>query len=107
MVAVKETFLYPEILNSEFVLDSYSTFIRDRNRHGGGVLLHVDKYIPCRLREDLGSGYELIWVQLNLHKKDILMGVHYRPPGSSLGLLMNLKGRLQEYQQLFLLSSKH
>ena len=95
VVAVTETFLDPEILNSEFVLDSYNTFRRDRNRHGGGVLLLVHKSVPCRLREDLDSGCELIWVQLSLHKKDILMGVHYRPPGSSLGLyLMNLKGRL-------------
>ena len=60
VVAVTETFLNDEILSSEIVTDSYNTFRRDRNRHGGGVLLLVHKSIPCRQREDLESDCELI-----------------------------------------------
>ena len=46
------------------------------------------------LREDLASGCELIWVQLSLHKKDILVGVHYRPPASPPGLFDELEGSI-------------
>ena len=77
VVVVTETFLNDEILSSEIVTDSYNTFRRDRNRHGGGVLLLVHEIIPCRQREDLESDCELIWVQLSLQKKNVLVGVYY------------------------------
>ena len=40
VVAITETFLSEDILNSELVDEtSFTVFRRDRNRHGGGVML--------------------------------------------------------------------
>ena len=53
IIAIVETWLYPDILSSEFLFDnSYVTYRRDRcvNKHqrGGGILLAVkSKFISC------------------------------------------------------------
>ena len=47
VVAVTETFLNDEILCSEIVTDSYNTFRRDRNRHGGGFCCLFTKVFPA------------------------------------------------------------
>ena len=100
VVAVIETFLNDEILSTEIVTDSYNIFRQDRNRHGGGVLLLVHKSITFRQREELESDCELIWVQLSLQKKNVLVGVYYRPPGSPVHLLDELDECLARIPQI-------
>ena len=78
IIAVTETFLSDEILNTEIVNGDYSVFRRDRNRHGGGILLLVKSSIPAVRRHDLETTCELLWVEI--HKT--LFGVFYRPPNS-------------------------
>jgi len=41
VVAMTETFLDDSILSSQFLLSNYTIFHKDRNRHGGGVMVLV------------------------------------------------------------------
>ena len=52
ILAVTETFLGEDINDSEFG-EGYSVFRRDRDRHGGGVMLMVREDIPAIRRQDL------------------------------------------------------
>ena len=52
IIAVTETLLDSNIDDSEFAPHSYSVFRRDRNRHGGGVMIFVRNHIPVFRRFD-------------------------------------------------------
>jgi len=44
---VTETFLDDSILSSQFLLSNYTVFRKDRNRHGGGVMVLVRSSVPA------------------------------------------------------------
>ncbi len=44
---VLKSWLCPEILSSELLIEGYETFHKDRNWHGGGILVYV-KYVLFR-----------------------------------------------------------
>jgi len=46
IIAITETFIDPSVDNSEFAPRCYSVFHRDRNCHGGGVMMLVCDHIP-------------------------------------------------------------
>ncbi len=79
-IAVTETFCNDDVLDSELSSSHYSIFRRDRNRHGGGVLLMIRSNIPATRRRDLESACEILWTELPKHT---LLGVYYRPPNHS------------------------
>ena len=80
ILAVSETFLVDNILNSELGCSSYTIFRRDRDRHGGGVMLLVHNIIPATRCFDLESDCEILWTELRMQSTSILFGVYYRPP---------------------------
>ena len=80
ILAVSETFLDDNILNSERGCSSYTIFRRDRDRQGGGVMLLVHNTIPATRRFDLESDCEILWTELRMQPTSILFGVYYRPP---------------------------
>ena len=53
LIAITESHLSPDILDTEIVDSSYSIFRRDRNRHGGGVVIIVQNNLPATRRHDL------------------------------------------------------
>ncbi len=94
VLAVNETFLGEEILDSEIVGDSYRVFRNDRNRQGGGVMLSINSSIPAVRTQDLESDCELLWVELTLPAAKILVGAFYRPPGPSPDSLCQMEDSL-------------
>ncbi len=83
LVAITETYLDVNILNTELVDNSYSVFRRDRIRQGGGVMIIASNTLPITRRHDLESQtMEILWVEITLHPKPILLGLLYRPPSS-------------------------
>ena len=97
IACVTETWLCPDIMDSE-ILDTshYQIFRRDRNRNGGGVLFACKpNLMPSRRGEfepssDIQANSkecELIWVQVILphNKGKLLIGTCYRPPSSTTG----------------------
>ena len=91
IVAITETFLDSSIEDVEFAPHSYSVFRRDRNRHGGGVMMLVRDHIPVTRRLDLETDCEILWLQLAARGCEaFLFGVYYRPPGNSVEALEHL-----------------
>ena len=80
ILAVSETFLDDNILNSELGCSSYTIFRSDRDRQGGGVMLLVHNIIPATRRFDLEPDCEILWPELHMQSTSILFGVYYRPP---------------------------
>ncbi len=65
-------------------LDGYTVFRRDRNRHGGGVLIYVDEHLPVKRVSELEfERTESIWVEIQFSRNKFLIGAYYRPPGGS------------------------
>jgi len=60
IIAIIETFLDGNIVNSEFVLHSYAVFRHDRDCHGGGVLLLVHDSISVFRHFDLETDCEIV-----------------------------------------------
>ena len=50
---LNETMLDETIANNEVLIDGYQIIRKDRNRHGGGVLLYIRDTINYKLRNDL------------------------------------------------------
>ena len=94
LLAVTETFLSSEILDGEVIDHGYTVHRRDRDRHGGGVLLIVHNSIPSTRRQDLETDCELLWVELSLTPTNLLVGVYYNPPGHNCGSLTHLRNSL-------------
>ena len=82
-----ETWLKPDINNSELLLDDFDIYRRDRTeKGGGGILLAVRK---CFTSEYIhkGKNSETIFCKINIKgRKPILIGAIYRPPDKNLEL---------------------
>lgn len=56
---------------------------KDRNRRGGGVAIYISSYLSFIERTDLSTpGLEILWAEINVNCKKILVGVLYRPPSA-------------------------
>ena len=77
IVAITKTFLNEDISDSEIVDNSYYVFHRDRNRHGGDVMLLVRDTISATRRTDLENDCELLWIEISHKKGKTLLGVFY------------------------------
>lgn len=94
ILAVTETFLSAEILDGEIVGSGYTVHWRDRNWHGGGVMLIVHDSIPSTRRLDHETDCELLWVELTLNSTNLLVGVFYNPLGPASVPLTQLRNSL-------------
>ena len=81
---ISETKLGPEIYNAEFLPANYLAVRKDRNVHGGGVMvLTKDKFITSEVKVPGKS--EQCWVRIESHKAPpLIIGGAYRPPSETL-----------------------
>ena len=49
MICIVETWLCADVLDSEIALPGYQVYRRDRNRHGGGILIYVRDHFACNI----------------------------------------------------------
>ena len=84
--AINETKIDDSFSEHEVSLAGYHIIRKDRNRHGGGVLLYVHEAIPCTERNDLLTGsLEITCVEITRPcSKPFLVSTWYRPPNSNL-----------------------
>ena len=64
--------------NSQFKINGYNFFRRDRNRYSGGLLLYVNEEIPCKIlnQQIPSSSTENITMQFfQTKRKWILLGI--------------------------------
>ena len=94
VVTITETFLSDEISDGELFDGGYSIFRRERDRHGGGVLIFIKHDLPAVRQHDLETDCELIWIELKDATSKILLGTFYRPPSSNSEYLAQLQTSL-------------
>ncbi len=82
--AVSDTHLDSSIQNSELLVNGFSFFRRDRNKHGGGVAIFVQSHLPVKERSDFMLNDVALWFQVHLHHlKPVLVSWCYRPPDAN------------------------
>ena len=80
---------------SEVDIPSYIQYRRDRGSHRGGLLVYISASLQSQRRPDLEvEGVEVIWVELHVHTKSILLGSMYHPPNADNEVLDSLAGML-------------
>ena len=86
-----ETWLKPDILNSELLLDDFDVFRCDRlDRNGGGCLVGVKKYLTSELIFKSESS-ESVFCKINIKgNKPIIIGTIYRPPDKDMEISNNI-----------------
>lgn len=107
VLAISESWLDETVPDNEVRIDGYSILRRDRNRHGGGVMLLIKDGLAFNPRPDLHEhGLEAMWVELLLPKtKGILFCCCYRPPTdeSFLAKFENMLSKVELGQEIYVL----
>ena len=86
ILVITETKLDSSFPKNQFLIDGFSQpFRRDRDRHGGGILIYVREDIPSKelLNHNFPDDIEGIFVELNLRKSKWLIFGSYHPPSQS------------------------
>ena len=85
IVAVQEIKIDSSIATAELFPETcpYNIFRKDRNLHGGGVMLLIHKNIPHMPLSKLENNSESAWVKVFANKPSNYMASWYRPPGGS------------------------
>ena len=85
ILAVTETHLDHTKKDDSIFINGYSVYRRDRNKNGGGVAIYCKNSIRSIRRTDLErNNIELLWVELYINDKKILVASCYRPPGQNI-----------------------
>ena len=85
IVAIQETKIDSSIATSELFPETcpYKIFRKDRNLHGGGVMLLIHKDILHMPLSELENDSESVWVKVFVNKTSHYVASWYRPPGGS------------------------
>ena len=99
IIALTETWLDDNFLDSELHLNDYNIFRKDRsNRRGGGVLLAIKDQISCIHRTDLETESEMLALEIYPNPTcSILLEVFYRPPNADESFLADFRYFLDKY----------
>ena len=85
IVTGTESHIDDKILRSEIFPSDYNVTRKDRDTHGGGVLIALMGDLIGSHRLDLDSNSEVLWIQLEIvGAKPLLIGAFYRPQITSL-----------------------
>ena len=88
IIIVSETKINDSFPETQFIIEGYAKpFRRDRNSHGGGLLIYVRDMIPCNEMKlkHLPDDIECIFIEINLrNQKWILMGGYNPEKGAPL-----------------------
>lgn len=90
IAALTETWLSCNIFDSEFVSKNYRVFRKDRGGRGGGVAILFKSSLQIFQMPDI-DGVEGIFCKFYKNNVRYILGAVYRPPNSSVELLINLK----------------
>ena len=85
IVAIQETKIDSSIATSELLPETcqYNVFRKDRNPHGGGVMLLIHKGIPHIPLSELENDSESVWAKIFANKTSHYVASWYRQPGGS------------------------
>ena len=83
LVCIVESWLSSDITNLDTALNNYYLFCRDRNRHGGSIVIYIRSHLIAS-EIPLPSEIELLLlsVKFKLCSLTVLVGTFYQPPSS-------------------------
>ena len=88
---LSETKLDDSFPEGQFFIDSFhAPFRYDRNGNGGGILLYVRKDIPAKVVHCDFPTSERFFIEINLHKKKLLINCSYNPQKNNIGSHLNV-----------------
>ena len=101
ILIIEETKIDETFPTGQFIIEGYMPpFRKDRNQHGGGILVYVKDNIPAKLvdNHNLPNDIESIFIELNFRRnKWLLMGT-YHPPSQCTKYFYSEVGKaLDEY----------
>ena len=83
IVAIVESWLCPDISDNEICIAGYNVFRKDRNRHGGGVLLYIRDHLTAEVLPSYqSSNLEFLLIVIRHLGFKFCVSVFYRPPNS-------------------------
>jgi hypothetical protein len=92
VLTLSETKIDPSFTSSQFHVEGYRLYRKDRTSRGGGLLIYVQSHIPHRRRADLECdvpGIENIVLEVII-KDEVFLIIHmYRPPNVPIMSLNN------------------
>ena len=78
-----------------FLPPNYVAIRKDRNAHGGGVLVAFRDDITAESLDNLNSNCEIVWTKIHFARnKSIFFASYYRPPSDHLASLEALQASL-------------
>jgi hypothetical protein len=85
IICLSETWLNDQITDDQVDINDYKIHRKDRSDHRAcGAGMYVTLSIPHRRAKELEFPHtDLLWVELRLNHKKILVGSCYRPPGQT------------------------
>jgi hypothetical protein len=86
IICLSETWLHDQISNKLIEIPGYHEPERNdrKDRQGGGVCAYIsENIVKKRLTEIEPPDIDLLWIELKLANKRVIMGVGYRPPRQS------------------------
>ena len=96
ILGLSETWLDSSVMDAEVSVPCYAMYRRDRGSRGGGVLVCVTDKCHSRRRKDLEEdGVEILWVEVRMNQRTLLLGNMYRPPNATSSVLDSLELTLE------------
>ena len=84
-MAIQETKIDETITSAELLPEScpYNVYRKDRNLHGGGVMLLINKELPHMPLKELENDSESVWVKVFANRTSHYIASWYREPSGS------------------------
>ena len=103
ILLITETKLDSSFPENQFLIPGFSKpFRKDRNRHGGGLLLYVREDIPAKelSRHTFSNDIEGMFIEVNLRKtKWLILGTYHPPNQNDEYFFQNVRNSLDTYCQ--------
>ena len=83
IISIVESWLCADIPDDEISIPGYQVLRKDRNRHGGGVLMYIrNLFTATVLSPHYSNNQEILPVEICFHNSKFCITVFYRPPNS-------------------------
>ena len=79
VLIINETKLDGDVANGVFDYHGFQRFRKDRNKHGGGIMVFIRDTIPCKplTKHNFSKNIEGLFLELNLRKTKLLLFATY------------------------------
>ncbi|MCU7801396.1 MAG: hypothetical protein KZQ70_15025, partial [gamma proteobacterium symbiont of Lucinoma myriamae] len=90
--------MHDEFSNDELKINGFDFFRKDRQSHGGGLIIYTKSCLSCTRRIDLETNdLETIWLEVKRNKqKAFLMCYSYRPPTSTVDWIIKMENSIEK-----------